>query len=68
MEQKADSWWLGVITEMQSTDSGILLLCCSATGQGVGSRKVKSSLKAAVQLQKQNTPPKELKITIYEGK
>lgn len=43
---------LGIITEMQ-----ILLLL----DEEVGNRKVRTILKATVQLREQNTPPKELK-------
>lgn len=33
----------------------------------MGSRKVRTVLKGTVQLQKQNPPPRESKITLFEG-
>jgi hypothetical protein len=53
-------WWLGIITKMQSADSGNQFnFCCSVTGRGRG-RKGKTILKTNVQLRKQSTPSKDL--------
>lgn len=53
MERKRSFWWLGIIAEMQSADSGNQFnFCCSVTRRGRG-RKVRAILKATVQLRKQ---------------
>lgn len=67
MSQMRLCWWLALIAEMQSADSGNQFnFCCSVTrGRG---RKVRAVLKATVQLKKQNTPPKESEIIFQRGK
>lgn len=58
MEGKLTFWWLGIIAEMQSADSGNQFnFCCSVTRGR--SRKVRAILKATVQLRKRNIPSKE---------